>query len=221
MLSFVMLASGVPTEFLEASEYGESKRKYSFSLSAQPLDSALVVFGDITGIQVLYETSLTSGLQSSAVEGLFTPMRALGLLLQGTGLEPRITVEDGFTLAPVDPSRQASHPSWDTGQALGLPADWMRFVPFFGGAQADILAILCRTTATSPGKSSLTLRLWIDSLGSVTGVDVIHPSGERSRDRAIVELLRRLRLGEPPPPDMPQPVTLSIGGGEAVPCPGQ
>lgn len=55
-------------------------------IAAQPLDQALQEFSRQTGIQVIFFSSLTSGIQSPGVTGKYTVAAALEQLLAGSGL---------------------------------------------------------------------------------------------------------------------------------------
>lgn len=58
----------------------------TYAISGGSLDSALSAFGVSSGVQVLYDSSVTAGLRSPGVRGTMAPDRALGQLLAGTGL---------------------------------------------------------------------------------------------------------------------------------------
>ncbi|GGA87725.1 TonB-dependent heme/hemoglobin receptor family protein [Brucella endophytica] len=79
----------------------------SFSIPAQPLASAINVFGHQSGLQVTVAAGAAGGIRSSAVNGAFAPDQALGRLLAGTGLSYRIT-RDGTAVigkqAPAEPA---------------------------------------------------------------------------------------------------------------------
>lgn len=63
----------------------------SFDIPAQPLSSALAIFGRQSGLQVSIPADLANGRTSSAVSGTMTPRQALSRLLTGTGLTYRIS----------------------------------------------------------------------------------------------------------------------------------
>src|SRR5262249_39242397 len=68
----------------------------AFDIAPQSLDAALDVFSATSNVQVLYETSLTSGRRSTGVHGFFTPGAALTALLAGTGLTAWHTTSDSY-----------------------------------------------------------------------------------------------------------------------------
>lgn len=184
-----------------------------FSIPSQPLDMALLTFSEATGIQVLYENAFTGGRYSAPVDGMMTPEAALSRLLQGTGLVSRFTVEHGFTVAPQEALRPNA-PDAKASPGRG----WEHFMPFFGSMQAGIVEKLCQRPDTYPHGERLALRLWIDATGTVEAVELKDPSPNRARNQAIVAVLRGLALEIPPPGDMPQPVTVNIGGSGRETC---
>jgi len=193
-------------------------RVQTFDLPSQPLDSALRSFCDLTGIQLLYESARTTGRWSSPLTGTFTTQAALQRLLKGTGLVARTTASEAFTLVPDE----SAPPSPDRTEASALPLDmprmWRPFFPFLGSAQADIIAALCAANLLHPGQGSLSVRFRIAPSGGIAPVRLLHSSGDRVRDAAVIEALNRLTL-DSPPPNLPQPVTLSIdSGSEQNPC---
>src|SRR5450830_591417 len=69
-----------------------------FDLPAQPLETALVAFGELTGYSVLVSSSLAAGRLASPVHGVWTPAEALQRLLVGTQLGARFSGSNAFTL---------------------------------------------------------------------------------------------------------------------------
>jgi periplasmic protein TonB len=69
------------------------------------------------------------------------------------------------------------------------------------GAQPDV-----RSTTYS-----VVVSVWIGGDGTIQRVRIAQSSGDDRRDRSIEEALTRLgRLSQPPPADMPEPITLRI-----------
>ena len=69
-----------------------------FDLPAQPLDAALVAFGEATGYSVLVSSELAAGRMAAPVRGDYTPAEALQRLLAGTQLGVRFSGRNAFTL---------------------------------------------------------------------------------------------------------------------------
>ena len=87
----------------ETSSAGVAERR--FDIPAQPLSSALTLFGRQSGLQVAVDSSLVSGLRTNGLQGSYTPEQALGQLLAGTGLKHRYTSANAITLV-----RDSAHP---------------------------------------------------------------------------------------------------------------
>lgn len=77
-----------------------SDAQRSFDIPAQPLPSALTIFGRQSGLQVSVPADLANGRTSGAVSGTMVPLEALSRLLTGTGLVYRIS-GNIVTLEPV------------------------------------------------------------------------------------------------------------------------
>jgi hemoglobin/transferrin/lactoferrin receptor protein len=63
----------------------------TFSIPPGPLSAALIAFGDQAGIQVSYDPSVATGLNSPGVSGAMSADAALAQLLAGTGLHYQLT----------------------------------------------------------------------------------------------------------------------------------
>ncbi|MBV7564341.1 TonB-dependent receptor [Pseudomonas sp. sia0905] len=100
--SLLLAIAGLPAQPLmaaDAKEAASEQQRLRFDIPPQPLDEALASYGITSGVQVLYGASLTSGLQSAAVQGEMTRQQALAQLLSGTGLNYRFTAERSATLS--------------------------------------------------------------------------------------------------------------------------
>ncbi len=73
----------------------------AFDIPSQSLTTALIEFSAQTKLQVLYEGTITQGLQSPGVTGTLTPAEALKQLLTGTGLTYGVAEGGTITLQPV------------------------------------------------------------------------------------------------------------------------
>lgn len=182
---------------LAGSALAQDKR-IDFNIPAQPLSSALNAYSAVAGLQVFYDDSLASGRRSTAVSGGLASDVALRVLLEGTGL---IAVFAGSAFAVVPAPRD--------GRASSGPGS-PGYQPYFATIQHSIAQAFCRHSQTVPGDYRLALRFHIDASGEVLLAELLHSSGSAQRDQAIVDLLRGLRMAEPPPAGLPQPVTMLI-----------
>jgi hypothetical protein len=191
----------------------------SFQIRAQPLATALQAYGQRAGIQVLYESDSATGRQSAAVEGEFTPDRALDLLLSGSNLEVHYTRPDAITIAPrharakdeppADPLAKADLSIGELrirapDQAGGVAQDYSESV------QLDIQSALRKNSKTRSGNYRTVLDLWIDSARIIQRTALLQSTGEADRDAAVTAALQGLTTSRPPPANAPQPVRIVI-----------
>jgi hypothetical protein len=171
-----------------------------FDIPAQPLDVALESYMQITGLQVLYKSALTTARFSTDVKGRFTRSDALRKLLAGTSLSARYTIEGAFTVMP------ASVLQADTFAARQIDA----YDVYLGNAQSRVIAALCKTAATRPGNYRVAVQFSIGQTGLIDDVSLLDTTGDPTRDRNVVASLRGLPIGQAPPTTMPQPVTMLV-----------
>ncbi|WP_245258241.1 secretin and TonB N-terminal domain-containing protein [Rhodopseudomonas palustris] len=183
----------------------ENAGSFSFDIAPQPLEAALDVFSSTSNVQVLYETSLTSGRRSAKVQGVFTPEAALQAMLAGSGLTAWHTTQDSFSLVP----RQDVASLGDNVPARS-PPEIARYGRFLGVVQAGLLDTLCRNAQTRPGQYKVALRFTVGSSGEVLLTSLVNSSGDRDRDAQIIAAVGRLTVSEAPPSQLPQPITMVI-----------
>jgi protein TonB len=73
-------------------------------------------------------------------------------------------------------------------------------------AAADVQAALRRDEKLRFAKFIGEMRIWLDSAGKITRVQLATSSGDPSMDSAVARVLTGLTLREPPPADIPQAV---------------
>jgi periplasmic protein TonB len=59
---------------------------------------------------------------------------------------------------------------------------------------------------------SVRVNLWLSSVGEVTRAELVRTSGSESTDRALIEVLRTVRIDTPPPPNLGMPVRVAMRG---------
>ena len=178
--------------------------EFAFDIPSQSLEAALDAYGTASRMQVLYETALTAGRRSAAVQGLFTREAALRQLLGGTGLVFSLTGEQAFTLVPAAPPAPAV-----------LPASAVAYRSFLGWVQAGVMTALCRHAETRPGPARLAFQFCIGDAGDIRAPRLLASTGEAGRDVAVTAALAALALGRSPPSGMPQPVTMVLNADRA------
>jgi len=77
-----------------------------FSITAQPLSSALKTFADQANMQLLYKSSEVSGITGNAVSGELDKRVALELLLKNTGLAAVYSSDTAATIRPISTKAQ-------------------------------------------------------------------------------------------------------------------
>jgi hypothetical protein len=85
-----------------------------------------------------------------------------------------------------------------------------RFGSYSAAVQAALRSALCGHEETRPGTYRSLIRLWIGASGAVARAELLTTSGDAARDAVLFAALRAIAVGEPPPPDLPQPITLLL-----------
>jgi protein TonB len=92
-----------------------------------------------------------------------------------------------------------------TGGSGGL------YTLYAGVIKNEILDSLENEPRARKGSYSVNVRLWVRRDGSVERAELVGSSGNAERDEAIRNALSRMsKISQPPPTDMPQPISLRI-----------
>jgi TonB family protein len=172
----------------------------AFDLPAQPLAQALEQYSVLSGLQVVYDGSLTVGRTSTLVKATVTPETALRMLLNGTGLSPRYMATDGFVLIPG-----AVAPDPPVNSVPPVVAGW-----YYGRIQSRLEQAFCSGNGIGSGGYRIALAVWIGPTGAVTRSVLLGSTGTPALDTAIDRTVRGLAIGAPPPNGFAQPVTLLV-----------
>uniref|UniRef100_Q07N93 Secretin/TonB short N-terminal domain protein n=1 Tax=Rhodopseudomonas palustris (strain BisA53) TaxID=316055 RepID=Q07N93_RHOP5 len=189
---------------VSAAQSEASARPLTFDIPSQSLETALDAYGAASRTQVLYESVMTAGRRSREVKGRYTPDAALRLLLSGTGLDLDYTAERAITLMPATKPALSERSDSDRQRHLA------RFNHFLGGVQAGMMTALCRHPEARPGAFRVALQFRVSTSGAITNLALLNSTGKPPRDAAIASVLGRLSFSEPPPIDMPQPITMTL-----------
>jgi periplasmic protein TonB len=84
------------------------------------------------------------------------------------------------------------------------------FTWYTGLVGREISDLLGAEKKVRNGNYSTSLKLWVRRDGSVDHVTIARSSGDRERDKAIEAAVLKYRLSQPPPADLPNPVSLNI-----------
>ncbi len=179
-----------------------------FDIPSQPLESALLDYGHAANIQVLYDSSLLHGQRSSPVKGAYHAKEALELLLRGTGLRVRYASANAITLAAIG-GAAGQVLEMQVMQVQGAPdvLDRRRMTQYAQSVENRISDALRRDGTTNRIAFDITLRLWIDPKGGVARVEAPVSSVDAGETDTILAAVRALPPGEPPPPNLPQPLS--------------
>jgi hypothetical protein len=193
----------------------EPTTEVELDIPSQPLADALLAYGTATGLQVFYDGALAVGHRSTTVKGRFTSMTGLQTLLRGTGYVPQTTADsDTITIVMA--------PQTTTPSASPSAAQMRRYEPYFAVLQARVSEVLCGGGESGPDGEQLIFSFWLGSSGVISHARVLGPGGGSARRDAITAAVLGLQIGEPPPPGLPQPVTMVIfppSAGEPAGCP--
>lgn len=177
-----------------------------FDIPALPLDDALGRYAAQSRRSTLFRSATVQGRISSAVRGRHSPESALRLLLDGTGLVAE-RPEEGPAEAFVLKEATASAPPPVLGNAPAADED---DDGYDARLQARVWAALCANPRTAPGSYRSLLRFEVDAAGSILRPRLLGSSGDGARDAALLQTLRGVRMDQPPPTAMPQPLTLIV-----------
>jgi len=191
-----------------------------FDIAAQNLGDALDLYSRRTGIAVLMDQRYTQR-QSAAVRGPYAAGAALQALLEGTGLQSRLSDAQAvivYAPAAAELPQAAVVAAADIPGAMQGGSDHAAYV---SRLQHVLLGLLCRAAQTRPGGYRLALQLYLNRAGVVDRVHLLDSTGLRARDTAIARLVLGMRVGAGPSPSMPQPVSILLlpqGPGSEVDC---
>ncbi|MDE1172064.1 MAG: TonB C-terminal domain-containing protein [Parvibaculaceae bacterium] len=196
-----MLAGGPVTAAGQGDAAGHGGR-FSFDIPPQPLASALDSYSAITGREIFCDGDLVLGRRSSEVSGMLTPDAALKALLRDSGFVPRVTGPHSFTVMPAPQGE-------GTGPVIASSAS-DEYQRYFAAVQAGLRQAFCRNPETRPGTYRLVVKFWMAPSGAVQHSELLGSTGNRERDRAFGAALQTLRIAQPSPAGLPQPLTMAI-----------
>ena len=195
----------------------------SYDIPAQSLNGALQQFATASGVDILYDHALAAGRRSTALSGVYSPQRAILVLLQGTGLSCRFTNRNAAILFPDGRPDVATTPNPTTiaraGPTLDLDVMHVTAAPIVGSAhfdaygriaQRDIYARLRSDPILKDATFNIEIQLELDAQGAVRQTRLTQSSGDARLDGRILALLSGARLSQPPPAGLPQPMRFRI-----------
>lgn len=207
----VALASG-PAQ----SQGAGDDRKIAFDIPAQPLDGALTQYFQATGVQLLYDSSLTRGRRSTTVRGRYARREALRLLLTGTGLIVRYSRANAAIIT-TPTARTSEGPLIPLGRvvirerfvsARLSPAERMIY---YNQLEDELQTHLRGDRRTERLAFSIVVEFHVDEVGKLNNVRINKGSGDRKIDLTIRDTLGGAVVS-PPPDLLDQPLSVALKG---------
>ena len=192
----------------------------TFNIPSEPLAIAIQAFSQASGVEVLYESSITAGRHSAAVEGRYSAQAALMQLLGGAGFSVRFTRANAVVLSV--PSAKDDLPATRAVTHFDLSLDTIRVAAgterpddtrlreFSETVQSEVEAMLRKDAKIRSGNYRIRVRLWIDPSRTVRHAELAQSTGDQARDVAIETSLQGFVISRVPPPNTPQPMRVIV-----------
>lgn len=209
-----------------ASTVASRAAERTYDIPAQDLEKALLAFGRISGIDIVYEPAVLKGMRSEPLQGRFAPPLAIATLLHGSGLAHRFTsatavliLRGGTHVAgeadPSTPLASGGRPQLalsrlkvTAARMIGQPQ--VDYRPFGHVVQQTIMRRLQDHPATHNRRFEARLSVRIDAHGVIRTLHLQSGAGNAALDGEVLRALDGMQLPAIPPPDMPQPVWFEI-----------
>jgi hypothetical protein len=178
-----------------------------FDMPEQPLETALVTFGGLTGYSVLVASNLAAGRKAAAVYGEFEAREALQKLLVNTGLVARYSGSNAFTLALDNDTVTATQGNPDKAVANRVSLGKGSYAMIL---QSSLTRILCQAQPDAFGRYRVAFQMWINSDGLVTDTRLLESTGLKERDALLQKALRHSAMDAAPPTNLAQPISILL-----------
>ena len=96
-----LVLAAVGASVAPALVWADDEPTYTVELDSQPLSESLKSFADQTGLQVVFFSEATNGVQAVALNGNYTADAALDTLLDDSGLTYEYINDRAVTIKPV------------------------------------------------------------------------------------------------------------------------
>lgn len=186
---------------------------FEFDIPAQALDAALAAYFQITGVQLLYDSEVTTNRRSSPVKGRYAPRQALALLLRGTGLVARYTGPGAAVI--TSPERSPQPMAVPLGRVVvrervrTVAPSPVERLAYYGQLEQALEACLRQDRRTERLRFKITISLRITDIGQLAAVRVQQGSGDARTDRLVADALLG-RTVAPPPIGIAQPLLIAL-----------
>lgn len=190
-------------------------QRIAFDIPAQPLEDALTQYFRLTGVQLLYDSTLAAGIRSTAVQGVHTRREALRLLLSGTGLVVRysrasaaiITKPEASAASPLVPlgrivvRERIAAPRLSPAERLG----------YFDQIETELKGLLRNDRRTARLVFNVVVELRVGDDGKLSEIRFDRGTGDRRIEQLLVETLETATVS-PPPQGLDQPLLVALKG---------
>lgn len=177
--------------------------RLTFAIPAQSLEDALIVYAAATGAEVFVDHALVAARRSEPVQGVYSLEGALRRMLAGTGLDIRRAAPRAYILVAMPLREPPSDwsPRWATDRNRSR---------FFVALQTALKRTLCAQSELGLGQYRAALAVWIDSTGRIVEARLLNTDIPVSSSHGLLNSIKGVSIGEPPPIDLQQPVSLVI-----------
>jgi hypothetical protein len=177
-----------------ASAESEAGKQFLYDIPSQSLAMALDQYAVISQTSVMFPSEMVKGRNSSVVSGWHSPEMALHLLLEGTGLAvEKIDMRKSHVFSlkemPTDVIVQVPQTAVEIQQQKDKYDVLM---------QAMVMDALCKHPVTAAQDYRALIRLWINSMGNVSRVQLIGSTGNNTRDLLLQETIKAIHIGAAP-----------------------
>lgn len=198
------------------SQEAKADQKVAFDIPAQPLDGALTQYFQATGVQLLYDSSLTRGRRSTTVRGRYARREALRLLLTGTGLIVRYSRANAAIIT-TPTVRTSEGPLIPLGRVVvrerivTVRLSRAERMIYYNQLEDELQTHLRSDRRTERLAFSIVVEFNVDDGGKLDNVRISKGSGDRKIDLTISDTLRGAVVS-PPPDLLDQPLSVALKG---------
>lgn len=202
-VSFMLLSwcSAAVTLASEQQPLHREQTLLEFDIPAQPLETALQEYTEVTGLNVLLDRSLIADQHSPGAQGSFTAQQALQQLIVHSGLDAQYASSRTFTLRPR--TQQQPKP------AQPVPPVALHVSQRVTAFQRTLERAICHSDVLPEGNYRMLIQAWLSPQGSVDALRLVKQTDDSQRDKQVLDALRSLTF-PPSSGSMPQPITLLL-----------
>lgn len=187
--------------------------RVSFDIPSMPLDAALAQYFRTTGVQLLYDATLTTGRRSTVVRGDQAPREALRKLLSGTGLIARYSKANAAIIttrgAPIDGFPVPLGRVIVRERIAGIRLSRVSRMAYYDALEDDLKAYLRRDRRIDRRAFAVAIEVRIDADGRIAKIRIERGTGDTGTDRMLTDILENAWVSKPPD-GLVQPLLLAL-----------